>query len=274
MSVNLGLLIVVGVMAATGVYLLMERSLVRMLFGLLLCGNAINLMIIIISGGMGNPPILGRESENRANDADPLAQAMVLTAIVITMGVAAFILALVYRLFVLNRDDDDLEDDPEDRKIREGSLKNAPDRDRSDDPLTGADTSAGDYFDDAGNPLTPEEFAERHREIIETDLMPTDSDVVDEMVDDVTDETTETADGSPRDPVNPAERHEVADLLVEEDADNQAAVDAAVGSGETPASDRDPENHDPVDPDPENRDREDPDPESHEHRDEDGGDPR
>lgn len=181
MSVNLFLLIVVGAMAACGAYLLMERSLVRMLLGLLLCGNAINLMIIVVSGGMGNPPIMGRSSDNRATDADPLAQAMVLTAIVITMGVAAFVLALVYRLFVLNRDDDDLEDDTEDVKILSGSLDTAPDRDRTDDPLTLADTSAGDLYDDEGNPLTAEEAAARHELLLETDLMPTDSDdVIDE----------------------------------------------------------------------------------------------
>jgi multicomponent Na+:H+ antiporter subunit C len=181
MTTNLSLMLVVGVMAACGVYLLMERSLVRMLFGLLLVGNALNLMIIVVSGGMGNPPIMGRSSENRAADADPLAQGMVLTAIVIMMGVAAFVLALVYRLFVINRDDDDVEDDVEDVKILSGSLGTAPDRDRSDDPVTYSDTPTGDHFDDEGNPLTPEQAAARHAALHETDLMPTDSDVVDEI---------------------------------------------------------------------------------------------
>ncbi|ROZ99371.1 Na(+)/H(+) antiporter subunit C [Gordonia sp. OPL2] len=184
MSINLGLLIVIGITAACGAYLLMERSLIRMLFGLLLCGNAINLLILVVSGGMGNPPILGRASDNRAADADPLAQAMILTAIVITMGVAAFVLSLVYRLFVINRDDDDLEDDTEDVKILSGSLDTAPDRDRTDDPVTLADTAAGDLYDDEGNPITPEEFAKRHEELIETDLMPEDSDVIDEVGED------------------------------------------------------------------------------------------
>ncbi|ANY21985.1 Na(+)/H(+) antiporter subunit C [Gordonia terrae] len=181
MTTNLPLMLVVGAMAACGVYLLMERSLVRMLFGLLLVGNALNLMIIVVSGGMGNPPIMGRSSENRASDADPLAQGMVLTAIVIMMGVAAFVLALVYRLFVINRDDDDVEDDEEDVKILSGSLGTAPDRDRSDDPLTHSDTPTGDYFDDKGNPLTPEQAAARQAALYETDIMPTDSDVVDEI---------------------------------------------------------------------------------------------
>lgn len=230
MTVNLGLLVVVAVMAASGAYLLMERSLVRMLLGLILAGNAINLLIITISGGMGNPPILYRSSQGRAADADPLAQAMVLTAIVITMGIAAFILALVYRLFVINRDDDDVEDDTEDVKILGSSLQTAPDRDRSDDPVTGADTSAGDLFDDAGNPLTPEQYAERHRKVIETDLMPDDADVIDEVggddePDGDADETGDgTADGTHPDTAGTRAPDAVTDT--DHDIDAAAAVDA------------------------------------------------
>lgn len=186
MSVNLGLLVVIAIMIACGAYLLMERSLVRMLLGLLVAGNGVNLLILVLAGGMGNPPIMGRSSEARPHDADPLAQAMVLTAIVITMGVAAFILAMVYRLFVLNRDED-VDDDTEDVKVATSSLQSAPDRDRSDDPVTGADTSAGDFFDDEGNPLTEEEYIALHRERIETDVMPEDADVVDELATDVVD---------------------------------------------------------------------------------------
>ena len=183
MSINLGLLVVVGVLASCGAYLLTERSLVRMLLGLLLCGNAINLLILVISGGIGDPPIKGRTS-GRSGDADPLAQAMVLTSIVITMGVAAFVLAMVYRLFVLNRDDDEVSDDTEDVKIVKGSLSDAPDRDRTDDPVTLADTAAGDLYDDEGNPLTPEEFEALHQDQIETDLIPANSgDILDEMSD-------------------------------------------------------------------------------------------
>ncbi|GAB88255.1 Na(+)/H(+) antiporter subunit C [Gordonia rhizosphera] len=193
MTINLGLLIVIGVLAACGAYLLMERSLIRMLLGLLLCGNAINLLILVVSGPIGNPPILGRTAEARAADADSLAQAMVLTAIVITMGVAAFVLSLVYRLFVINRDDDDVEDDTEDVKILGSSLQDAPDRDRSDDPVTLADTTAGDLFDDEGNPLTPAEYAARHLGVIETDLMPEDVEVITANADD-----TDTVEGADR----------------------------------------------------------------------------
>ncbi|GAB08454.1 Na(+)/H(+) antiporter subunit C [Gordonia araii NBRC 100433] len=182
MSVNVPLLIVLGGIIACGAYLLMDRSLIKMLLGLMLVGNAVNVMILVIAGNSGNPPIRGQEVAGRTEDADPLAQAMILTAIVIMMGVAAFVLALVYRLFVLNRDDDDVEDDPEDLKILTGSLETAGDRDRSDDPLTLADTVAGDLFDDQGHPLTPEEFEELHRTVIETDLLVADDDdVVDEL---------------------------------------------------------------------------------------------
>lgn len=175
MTVNLGLLVVVGLTAAAGVYLLMERSLIRMLIGLMLVGNAVNLLIIVLAGPPGNPPVRGAESAGASGDADPLAQAMILTAIVITMGVAAFVLALAYRLFVINRKgDDDLEDDLEDLKIVTGSLRDFPDRDRTDDPDTGADTVAGDFYDEHGNPVTAQEYADLHRDDIETDLMPAD----------------------------------------------------------------------------------------------------
>ena len=185
MSINVPLIIVLGGIVSCGAYLLMDRSLIKMLLGLMLVGYAVNILILVVSGNSGNPPIRGHDA-GRAADADPLAQAMILTAIVIMMGVAAFVLALVYRLYVLNRDegedDDNVDDDPEDVKILGGSLETAGDRDRSDDPLTLADTAAGDLFDDEGHPLTREQFEALHRVIIETDLLLNDADdVVDEL---------------------------------------------------------------------------------------------
>ncbi|GAA2386023.1 MULTISPECIES: Na(+)/H(+) antiporter subunit C [Gordonia] len=192
MSVNLGLLIVAGAMAAAGVYLLTERSLIRMLFGLLLAGNALNLMILVLAGPPGHPPIRGRESDGASFDTDPLAQGMILTAIVITLGIAAFVLAVTYRLFKINQaaeeeklppgaeaaTDDELGDDEEDIKILTGTPESQPDRDLSDDPATGADTVAGDLFDKYGNPLTPEEFIAAHLNVHEPDLMPEDAEVL------------------------------------------------------------------------------------------------
>lgn len=153
MTANIGMLIVVGVLVAAGVYLLLERSITKMLLGLLLFGNGVNLLILTVGGPPGTPPIVGRDNSIHDTMADPLAQAMILTAIVITMGIAAFVLALAYRSYTLNTKDD-LENDPEDTKVSmRRSLSEAPDRDRSDDPVTGEPSHSGDAFDSKGNPI-------------------------------------------------------------------------------------------------------------------------
>ncbi|NLE80379.1 MAG: Na(+)/H(+) antiporter subunit C [Rhodococcus sp.] len=152
MSANLAMLIVIGILISAGVYLLIERSITRMLLGLLLFGNGINLLILTSGGEDGNPPIVGRESVHDEM-ADPLAQAMILTAIVITMGIASFILALAYRAFKITTADL-VQNDPEDAKVlRRRSAAEAPDRDRSDDPITGEPSFSGDAFDEHGNPI-------------------------------------------------------------------------------------------------------------------------
>lgn len=109
-------LILIGVLSACGVYVLLERSLLRMLLGLLLLSNAVNLLIITVAGPSGNPPVHGRTSDGRITTADPLAQALVLTAIVITMGIAAFVLALAYRSFRLTTAEE-VSRDEEDRRV-------------------------------------------------------------------------------------------------------------------------------------------------------------
>src|SRR5258708_33554205 len=90
-------LVLIGGLISVGVYLLLERNLTRMLLGLLLIGNAINLLILTVGGPPGNPPVRGRTSNGETTTADPLAQGTVLTAIVVSMGIAAFELALNYR---------------------------------------------------------------------------------------------------------------------------------------------------------------------------------
>ncbi|MGX7730724.1 Na(+)/H(+) antiporter subunit C [Rhodococcus sp. 2H158] len=158
MSANLTMLALVGVLVASGVYLLLERSIIKMLLGLLLIGNGINLLILTLAGPAGGPPVVGARNDLHENMADPLAQAMILTAIVITMGVAGFVLALTYRSFTLSARDE-VENDPEDTKVSQRrSPAEAPDRDRSDDPLTGLPSRGGDAFDAAGNPIPLEEL--------------------------------------------------------------------------------------------------------------------
>jgi multicomponent Na+:H+ antiporter subunit C len=115
-------LVLIGGLVSAGVYLLLERSLTRMLLGLLLIGNAINLLFLTVGGVSGNPPIRGRTSDGETTTADPLAQGMILTAIVIAMGVAAFVLALTYRSYRLTTVED-VSDDPEDTRVSQMSGK-------------------------------------------------------------------------------------------------------------------------------------------------------
>ncbi|WP_446225309.1 Na(+)/H(+) antiporter subunit C [Nocardia sp. IBHARD005] len=116
MSANLAVLITIGVLTACGVYLLLERVVSKMLLGMILLGNAVNLLILTMGGPDGKPPVLGSSDTSPDGMADPLAQAMVLTAIVITMGLAAFVLALAYRAYMLTTTED-VTNDPEDAQV-------------------------------------------------------------------------------------------------------------------------------------------------------------
>jgi multicomponent Na+:H+ antiporter subunit C len=112
-SPNLLLVIIVGVLFAAGVTLLLERNLTRVILGLVLLGNGVNLLILL-GGTYGGPPIVGVTPEPAMSD--PLTQAMILTAIVITLGMTAFLLAMAYRSWLLTGHDD-VQDDVEDRRI-------------------------------------------------------------------------------------------------------------------------------------------------------------
>ncbi len=124
-------LMLIGGLTSAGVYLLLERNLTRMLLGLLLIGNAVNLLILTVSGTSGNPPIRGRTSDGSTTTADPLAQGMILTSIVITMGIAAFVLALTYRSYRLTTQEE-VADDAEDTRVSQLSDRAA--RDLAEDP--------------------------------------------------------------------------------------------------------------------------------------------
>lgn len=108
MSPNLTYLVLVAVLYSAGVYLILERSLTRVLLGLLLVGNATNVLILSSGGPAGGPPIVGVVPDDQMSD--PLPQAMILTAIVITLGVAAFVLALIHRSWTLDQQEDVLVD--------------------------------------------------------------------------------------------------------------------------------------------------------------------
>ncbi len=106
--------LVVGVLYALGTYLLLQRQLTRIVIGLALMGHGANLLLLLAGGRAGRPPFVGGDEVGPV--ADPLPQALALTAIVITFGVASFLLALAYRSWVIDRNDE-VEDNVEDRRI-------------------------------------------------------------------------------------------------------------------------------------------------------------
>ena len=112
---SLILIIVAGVLVACGVYLLLERSLTRVLVGVLLASNGVNLLFLVIAGPAKGAAILGLNTPEEMTD--PLPQAMVLTSIVITLATLAFLLTMAYRSFQLNGHDE-VADDIEDAQIR------------------------------------------------------------------------------------------------------------------------------------------------------------
>jgi multicomponent Na+:H+ antiporter subunit C len=116
MTANLTLAVVAGIVIACGVYLITERSLSRILVGVVLASNGVNILFLVASGTAGGAPIIGLTPA--AEMSDPLPQAMVLTAIVITLAVAAFGMTMAYRSFQINGDDE-VADDIEDARLAE-----------------------------------------------------------------------------------------------------------------------------------------------------------
>jgi multicomponent Na+:H+ antiporter subunit C len=85
--------IAVGLLVAGGIYLVLQPGLVRVVISFVLLGHAVN-VLVLAAGGMDRRglPLIGQGDPDRA--ADPLPQAFVLTAIVITFGITVYLLAL------------------------------------------------------------------------------------------------------------------------------------------------------------------------------------
>ena len=100
--------VVIAVLFGSGVYLVLKEDLIRLAIGLVLITNAANLFIMSSGLSSGPAPIYPLPDDGRV--ADPLVQAMVLTAIVIGFSVSALLLSLVYRVYTshLSLDLDDL----------------------------------------------------------------------------------------------------------------------------------------------------------------------
>jgi multicomponent Na+:H+ antiporter subunit C len=100
--------IAIGILFGCGCYLVMRRNIVRVLLGIMLFSQAANLLIFTGAGlTRGHPPII-EEGETGISGlyADPLPQALVLTAIVIGFAVLVFAIALVLRAYEKTGSDD------------------------------------------------------------------------------------------------------------------------------------------------------------------------
>jgi multicomponent Na+:H+ antiporter subunit C len=100
--------VVVGSLFATGFYLVLRRSMVKIVLGLAIITNAVNLLIFVAAGlTEGQPPLVPNNADvPPAPYADPLPQALILTAIVIGFGVLAFTVVLIIKAYEATSTDD------------------------------------------------------------------------------------------------------------------------------------------------------------------------
>lgn len=98
------MIITSGIIISVSTYLLLARSFLRVVFGVSLLSHGVHLLILTMGGLMkGAPPLLTEHAEAYT---DPLPQALILTAIVISFGVTAFLLVLGYRTYKEYNTDD------------------------------------------------------------------------------------------------------------------------------------------------------------------------
>jgi multicomponent Na+:H+ antiporter subunit C len=101
------LCLLIGILFAGATFCLLRRSLMRLLIGILLLGHGVNLLLLASSEPLSREvAILGEKGLPLANSADPLPQALILTAIVIGFGLSVFALVLARACFMKSGNDD------------------------------------------------------------------------------------------------------------------------------------------------------------------------
>lgn len=99
--------ILIGILFSGAVFCLLRRNLMRVLIGILMLGHGVNLLLLSASEPVSrHAAILGSDGGPGAAMADPLPQALVLTAIVIGFGLSVFTLVLARSCFLGNASDD------------------------------------------------------------------------------------------------------------------------------------------------------------------------
>lgn len=117
--------LVISILFGVGVFLTLQRDILRVVIGIIMISNSANLFIIAVGLGRGEPPIYPLPEGSPVSD--PLVQAMALTAIVISSSVAALLLSLVNRIYASHHTID-LED------VSESEVREAEALERSGDP--------------------------------------------------------------------------------------------------------------------------------------------
>lgn len=102
------LVMLIGLLYASGIYLMFRRSMVKLLLGLLLLGNGANMLIFLMGELVkGEPPIIDQASTMFTGAyADPVPQSLILTAIVISFGLQSFAIILLKRVYSITGSDD------------------------------------------------------------------------------------------------------------------------------------------------------------------------
>lgn len=102
------LVLLVGILYSAGIFMMLRRSMVKLLLGLLLIGNGANILIFLMGElTKGKPPIIDSEETHFTGAyADPVPQALILTAIVISFALTAFAIILLKKVYVTTGSDD------------------------------------------------------------------------------------------------------------------------------------------------------------------------
>lgn len=138
---SLTMIVLAGVLVACGTYLVLERTLTRIVIGLSLMAHGVNVLLLASGGAAGRPALL--DGTDPSTMTDPLPQAMMLTAIVIGLGTTAFGMALAYRSWRLTGHDEVI-DDVEDRRLARRTAKKRIDEAIT-EQVTGAEDPGIDY---------------------------------------------------------------------------------------------------------------------------------
>ncbi len=101
------LVLLIGILYGSGIYMMLRRSMVKLLIGLILLGNGVNLLIFLLGDiTQGKPPVIPHDLDMIADAyADPVPQALILTAIVISFGLQSFSIVLLKRVYLVTGSD-------------------------------------------------------------------------------------------------------------------------------------------------------------------------